>query len=196
MKFSLCMIVKNEEAVLNRCLESMASAMDEIIIVDTGSIDATKKIAAAYLYKQTICYLPAVHLQIKQAGFPSGFLKYVCRLRLPVFLMIAVSALTNAAPAAFAAIAFISGVSAAVVITSATMLFGITGILQALALFLPHFIFYIFGYWALYELAYKRSEFRLGEQIGILFRIALIWAVGIGSEVLLAPLVVTKIFVA
>ena len=90
----------------------------------------------------------------------------------------------------------ISGVSAAVVITSATMLFGITGILQALALFLPHFIFYIFGYWALYELAYKRSEFRLGEQIGILFRIGLIWAVGIGSEVMLAPLVVMKIFVA
>ena len=147
---------------------------------------------SAYLYKQTICYLPAVHLQIKQAGFPSGFLKYVCRLR----LMIAVSALTNAAPAAFAAIAFISGVSAAVIITSATMLFGITGILQALALFLPHFIFYIFGYWALYELAYKRSEFRLGEQIGILFRIGLIWAVGIGSEVMLAPLVVMKIFVA
>ena len=143
---------------------------------------------SAYLYKQTICYLPAVHLQIKQAGFPSGFLKYVCRLRLPVFLMIAVSALTNAAPAAFAAIAFISGVSAAVIITS--------GILQALALFLPHFIFYIFGYWALYELAYKRSEFRLGEQIGILFRIGLIWAVGIGSEVMLAPLVVMKIFVA
>lgn len=48
MKFSLCMIVKNEEAVLNRCLESMVSAMDEIIIVDTGSTDATKKIAAAY----------------------------------------------------------------------------------------------------------------------------------------------------
>ena len=48
MKFSLCMIVKNEEAVLNRCLESMASAMDEIIIVDTGSTDATKKIATAY----------------------------------------------------------------------------------------------------------------------------------------------------
>ena len=64
---------------------------------------------SAYLYKQTICYLPAVHLQIKQAGFPSGFLKYVCRLRLPVFLIIAVPALTNDPPAAFAAIAFISG---------------------------------------------------------------------------------------
>ena len=151
---------------------------------------------SAYLYKQTVCYLPAVHLQIKQAGVPSGFLMYFCLLRLPVCLLIAVSAFTIAGPAAFAAIAFISGVSAAVIITSATMLFGITGILQALALFLPHFIFYIFGYWALYELAYKRSEFRLGEQIGILFRIGLIWAVGIGSEVLLAPLVVMKIFVA
>ena len=50
---------------------------------------------SAYLYKQTVCYLSAVHLQIKQAGFPSGFLKYVCRLRLPVLLMIAVSALTK-----------------------------------------------------------------------------------------------------
>ena len=94
---------------------------------------------SAYLYKQTICYLPAVHLQIKQAGFPSGFLKYVCRLRLPVFLMIAVSALTNAAPAAFAAIAFISGVSAAVVITSAPMLLGITGTLSFTFLDTGHF---------------------------------------------------------
>ena len=102
---------------------------------------------SAYLYKQTICYLPAVHLQIKQAGFPSGFLKYVCRLRLPVFLMIAVSALTNAAPAAFAAIAFISGVSAAVIITSATMLFGITGICRLWLFFCRtlSFIFFWMG---------------------------------------------------
>lgn len=148
-----------------------------------------------YISKRSAIFRQFIFKSNRQA-FLLAFLKYVCRLRLPVFLMIAVSALTNAAPAAFAAIAFISGVSAAVVITSATMLFGITGILQALALFLPHFIFYIFGYWALYELAYKRSEFRLGEQIGILFRIGLIWAVGIGSEVMLAPLVVMKIFVA
>lgn len=39
---------------------------------------------SAYLYKQTICYLPAVHLQIKRR-LSSGFLKYVCRLRLPFF---------------------------------------------------------------------------------------------------------------
>ena len=46
--FSLCMIVKNEEAVLERCLSSLAPLMDEIIIVDTGSEDATKEIASRY----------------------------------------------------------------------------------------------------------------------------------------------------
>ena len=45
---SLCMIVKNEEAVLARCLDSIADLMDEIIIVDTGSTDKTKEIAARY----------------------------------------------------------------------------------------------------------------------------------------------------
>ena len=45
---SLCMIVKNEEAVLARCLDSIADLMDEIIIVDTGSTDHTKQIAAKY----------------------------------------------------------------------------------------------------------------------------------------------------
>ena len=42
---SLCMIVKNEEAVLARCLDSLNGLMDEIIIVDTGSTDSTKDIA-------------------------------------------------------------------------------------------------------------------------------------------------------
>ncbi len=48
---SLCMIVKNEERVLARCLDSIAGLMDEIIIVDTGSTDATKRIAFKYTDK-------------------------------------------------------------------------------------------------------------------------------------------------
>ncbi|MFJ7663248.1 glycosyltransferase [Lysinibacillus sp. NPDC097162] len=45
---SLCMIVKNEEQVLARCLSSVQGTVDEIIIVDTGSSDKTKEIARQY----------------------------------------------------------------------------------------------------------------------------------------------------
>lgn len=45
---SLCMIVKNEEDVLARCLSSVRGVADEIIIVDTGSTDRTKEIAVKF----------------------------------------------------------------------------------------------------------------------------------------------------
>ena len=48
MKISLCMIVKDEEAVLARCLESVRSLVDEIVVLDTGSTDRTAEIAAKY----------------------------------------------------------------------------------------------------------------------------------------------------
>ena len=48
---SLCMIVKNEEKNLERCLSSYAPLMDEIIVVDTGSTDRTKEIAARFTEK-------------------------------------------------------------------------------------------------------------------------------------------------
>lgn len=48
---SVCMIVKNEEEVLDRCLESLKPIADEFIIVDTGSNDATKEIALRYTNK-------------------------------------------------------------------------------------------------------------------------------------------------
>lgn len=42
---------ENEEKILARCLDSVADLVDEIVIVDTGSTDATKKIAANYTDK-------------------------------------------------------------------------------------------------------------------------------------------------
>jgi len=45
---SLAMIVKNEEKVLARCLDSIKDIVDEIIIVDTGSTDKTVEIAKEY----------------------------------------------------------------------------------------------------------------------------------------------------
>ncbi len=42
---SLCMIVKNEEDCLKRCLDSLKGIADEMIVVDTGSTDRTKEIA-------------------------------------------------------------------------------------------------------------------------------------------------------
>lgn len=48
---SLCMIVKNEERILARCLDSVADLVDEIVIVDTGSTDGTRELAARYTDK-------------------------------------------------------------------------------------------------------------------------------------------------
>lgn len=45
---SAAMIVKNEERCIARCLDSLAEAVDEIIIVDTGSTDATLTIIQQY----------------------------------------------------------------------------------------------------------------------------------------------------
>lgn len=44
-KISLCMITKNEESNLARCLRSVAGIVDEVIVVDTGSTDQTKQVA-------------------------------------------------------------------------------------------------------------------------------------------------------
>lgn len=45
---SVCMIVKNEEQVLARCLQSLGDFPDELIIVDTGSTDKTVEIATNF----------------------------------------------------------------------------------------------------------------------------------------------------
>lgn len=51
IEVSVCMIVKNESAVLKRCLDSLNGLYDELIIVDTGSTDDTKEIASLYTDK-------------------------------------------------------------------------------------------------------------------------------------------------
>lgn len=45
---SVCMIVKNEEEHLVKCLKSIRDVVDEMIVVDTGSTDRTKAIGTAF----------------------------------------------------------------------------------------------------------------------------------------------------
>jgi glycosyltransferase involved in cell wall biosynthesis len=45
MKISLCVITLNEELNLDRCLRSCATVVDEMVVLDSGSVDATEEIA-------------------------------------------------------------------------------------------------------------------------------------------------------
>lgn len=47
-KLSVCMIVKNEERHIARCLESVQPIADEIIVIDTGSNDRTEDICTSF----------------------------------------------------------------------------------------------------------------------------------------------------
>ena len=44
-RLSVCVIARDEEATLPKCLDSVAELADEIVLVDTGSVDATPEIA-------------------------------------------------------------------------------------------------------------------------------------------------------
>jgi glycosyltransferase involved in cell wall biosynthesis len=46
MSASLCLMVRNEEEKLAGCLQSAADLADETIVVDTGSTDGTRELAA------------------------------------------------------------------------------------------------------------------------------------------------------
>lgn len=48
IKLSACLIVKNEEKNLARCLSSLRGVVDEIVVVDTGSTDHTIQIAERF----------------------------------------------------------------------------------------------------------------------------------------------------
>jgi len=46
-RISLCLIAKDEERLLPGCLASVQGAVDEIVLVDTGSADRTREVARA-----------------------------------------------------------------------------------------------------------------------------------------------------
>lgn len=46
MSVSLCLVVRNEEEKLGACLQSAADLVAETIVVDTGSADGTRELAA------------------------------------------------------------------------------------------------------------------------------------------------------
>jgi len=48
MKVSACVIAKNEEKNLAKCLASLKGHVDEVVVTDTGSVDGTRKIAARF----------------------------------------------------------------------------------------------------------------------------------------------------
>jgi tetratricopeptide (TPR) repeat protein len=47
-RISLCLIVRNEAHQLEACLAPVVKLVDEVIVVDTGSTDATREVAARY----------------------------------------------------------------------------------------------------------------------------------------------------
>ena len=74
ISIGLCMIVKNEEAVLRRILTPMSKLVDKIYICDTGSVDKTKEIAREFTDEvydfcgKMISLLPAILLRKSRYG--------------------------------------------------------------------------------------------------------------------------------
>src|SRR5690606_29929897 len=48
LQVSAALIVRDEAAMIGGCLESLRGHVDEIVVVDTGSADATPQIVASY----------------------------------------------------------------------------------------------------------------------------------------------------
>ncbi len=74
------MIVKNEEEVLARCLDSVSEVMDEIIIVDTGSTDQTIEIAKQYTDKVETFSWSDDFAAARNFAFSKASMDYLCWL--------------------------------------------------------------------------------------------------------------------
>jgi glycosyltransferase involved in cell wall biosynthesis len=53
----LCMIVKNEAAVIERCLNSVRPLVDFVLVEDTGSTDGTQEVVRTWLRRQHLAGL-------------------------------------------------------------------------------------------------------------------------------------------
>jgi len=71
MKISACIITRNEESNLPRCLKSVAPLVDEILVVDSGSTDATLDIAAQFgarvVHQEWLGYVGQKNFALAQA---------------------------------------------------------------------------------------------------------------------------------
>jgi len=74
MKISACLITLNEERNLPRCLASVAPLVDEIVVVDSGSTDATADIALKYgahvVHQDWLGYVGQKNFALAQAVHP------------------------------------------------------------------------------------------------------------------------------
>jgi len=72
MKISACVITLNEERNLARCLKSVAPVVDEILVVDSGSTDATLDIAAKFgarvVHQDWLGYVAQKNFTLAQAA--------------------------------------------------------------------------------------------------------------------------------
>lgn len=74
----LCMIVKDEAAVIERCLDSVRPLIDYVLIEDTGSSDGTQGIIRAYLRRHGI---PGEVIEEKWRDFAYNRSHVLARLR-------------------------------------------------------------------------------------------------------------------
>lgn len=80
MSVTLAMIVKDEEQTLPRCLDSIAGAVDEIVIVDTGSADGTREVARRYTDRVFDLDWPDSFAAARQFAFDRASSEWVCWL--------------------------------------------------------------------------------------------------------------------
>ena len=80
MTVSLAMIVRNEEETLPRLLASVEGAFDEVVIVDTGSTDGTRRIARRHADRVDRIPWPEHFAQARQAAFDLATADWVCWL--------------------------------------------------------------------------------------------------------------------